>query len=97
MKAALGGETTVPTLSGDVAMKIPNGTQSGKVFRLKGKGMPDLHGGAPGDQYVKVMIQVPTNLTPEQRRLLEEYARISGETIGSSDSSFSEKIRKVFK
>ena len=98
VKAALGGEVTVPTLSGDVAMKIPPGTQSGKTFRLKGKGMLDLHGGPPGDQYVKVMIQVPTNLNSEQRRLLEEFARISGETAGSTDNpSFSEKIRKAFK
>ena len=52
VKAALGGEMIVPTLSGNVTMKIPPGTQSGRVFRLKAKGMPDLHGGAPGEQYV---------------------------------------------
>jgi molecular chaperone DnaJ len=96
VKAALGGEVTVPTLSGDVAMKVPSGTQSGKVFRLKGKGMPDLHGGPAGDQYAKVMLQVPVNLSGEQRRLLEEYARVSGEMTGA-DRSFSEKIKKVFK
>jgi molecular chaperone DnaJ len=95
IKAALGGEVTVPTLSGDVAMKVPAGTQSGKVFRLKGKGMPDLHGGPTGDQYVKVMLQVPVNLTAEQRRILEEYARVSGEMTGAD--KFSEKIKRVFK
>ncbi len=96
VKAALGADTSVPTLDGSVSMKIPAGTQSGKVFRLKAKGMPDVHGGQRGDQYVKVMIEVPTRLTTEQRRLLEEYARVSGENI-SSDDSFKEKIKKVFK
>jgi molecular chaperone DnaJ len=78
-------------------MKIPAGTQSGKMFRLKGKGMPDLHGGAPGDQFVKVMIQVPTRLTVDQRRLLEEYARVSGQDIPKGNDSFKEKIKSVFK
>lgn len=96
VKAALGAEVSVTTLDGSVSMKVPAGTQSGKVFRLKGKGMPDVHGGGAGDQYVKVMIEVPTRLSAEQRRLLEEYARISGESI-ASDDSFKEKIKKVFK
>ncbi len=94
--AALGGEVSVPTLSEHVAMKIPAGTQSGKVFRLKGKGMPDLHNGAPGDLYARVMIQVPDRLTAEQKKLLEEFARLSGETVSRNDS-FSEKIKSVFK
>jgi len=76
-------------------MKIPAGTQSGKVFRLKGKGMPSLHGGV-GDQYVKVMIQVPDKLSAEQKKLLEEFARVSGEEIAPNES-IKEKIRKVFK
>ena len=97
VKAALGGEVTVTTLNGDVSMKIPAGTQSGKVFRLKGKGMPDLHGGAQGDQYLKVMLQVPASLSSEQRRLLEEYARISGEAVGPGEDSFAQKIKKAFK
>ena len=57
--------------------------------------MSDLHGGSPGDLYIKVMVQVPISVTPEQRKLLEEYARISGETIKSE--SFGEKVKKVFK
>ena len=96
VKAALGSEVSVQTLSGNVSMKVPAGTQSGKVFRLKGKGMPDLHGGGQGDQYVKVMIQVPTHLTSEQRKLLEEFARMSGEDIARSDS-FSDKLKNAFK
>lgn len=94
--AALGGEISVPTLNGPVSMKIPAATQSGKVFRLKGKGMSDVHGGMQGDQYVRVMIQVPAKLSNEQKRLLEEFARVSGQEAGSSDS-FAEKLKNVFK
>ena len=96
VKAALGGEISVHTLGGNVSMKIPAGTQSGKTFRLKNKGMPDLRSGTHGDQYVHVMLQVPTHLTPEQRKLLEDYARISGEEV-ETNSTFAEKIKKVFK
>ena len=97
VKAALGSEVSVPTLNGNGSMKIPSGTQSGKIFRLKGKGMSDVHGGSTGDQYVKVMLEVPTHLSSEQRKLLEEYARISGEQVNEGGDSFSEKIKKVFK
>jgi len=95
--AALGGQVKVPTLNGSVQMKVPAGTQSGKIFRLKNKGMPDVHGGSAGDEYVQVMLQVPTRLTSEQRKILEQYARISGEELNQSESSFTEKIKKVFK
>jgi len=95
--AALGGQVKVPTLNGSVRMKIPSGTQSGKIFRLKGKGMPDVHGGSTGDEYVQVMLQVPTRLTSEQKRILEQYARVSGEDLDQSDPSFTEKIKNVFR
>jgi molecular chaperone DnaJ len=97
VKAALGGEVVVPTLSGNVDMKIPQGTQSGKTFRLKDKGMPDVHGGHRGDQYVKVMLNVPEKISPEQKRLLEEFAKVSGEDVSTNNGSFKEKIKKVFK
>ncbi len=96
VRAALGSEVLVPTLSGNVSMKIPAGTQSGKVFRLKAKGMPDLHGGPQGDQYAKVMIQVPERLNGEQKRLLEEFAKVSGEDISKSDS-LADKLKNAFK
>jgi len=95
IKASLGGEAKVPTVNGSVSMKIPAGTQSGKIFRLRGKGMPDVHRGATGDQYVQIMIQVPKSLNPQQKRLLEEYARISGEEV-DGNTSIKEKIKKVF-
>jgi molecular chaperone DnaJ len=95
--AALGGEVSVPTMDGSVEMKIPAATQSGKVFRLKGKGMPNLRGGYSGEQYVKVMIEVPKKLTAEQKDLLEQFAKISGDKVSLAGDSLKEKIKKVFK
>ncbi|MBN1383964.1 MAG: molecular chaperone DnaJ [Elusimicrobia bacterium] len=79
--AALGGEITVPTLNGNVSMKIPSGTSSNKTFRLKGKGMPFVNSSRTGDEYVTVFITPPTNLTTRQKELLREFAEISGEKI----------------
>lgn len=73
--AALGGEIQVPTLDGKVKLKVPAGTPSGKVFRLKEQGMPVLQGSGRGDQMVKLEIEVPTRLSEEEKRLLQEYAR----------------------
>lgn len=94
-KAILGAEVEVPTLSGKVSMKIPAGTQSGRVFRLKEKGIPDLHGRGIGDELVRVNVEIPTRLTQEQRRLIEEFAKASGEDI--SKEGFSDKIKKAFR
>lgn len=96
VKAALGSEVSVPTLNGNVSMRIPAGTQSGKVFRLKDKGMPDLRSSYHGNQYVKVMLQVPEKLSTEQNELLEKFAEISGEKIIGSET-LKDKIKKVFK
>ncbi len=77
--AVLGGEVEVPTIDhAQIKMTIPAGTQSGKVFRLKGKGMPDLHTGRRGDLYVEVLIQVPQKLNERQRTALREYAKTLG-------------------
>jgi curved DNA-binding protein len=76
--AVLGGEVRIPTLEGDVLLRIPAGTQNGRVFRLRGKGMPSLR--QPdhrGDLLAKVDVQLPAALTPEQRKLFEELKRIS--------------------
>jgi len=79
-QAALGDEVEVPTVDGKATMlKIPAGTQSGRSFRLKGMGVPVVHSSARGDQHVVVKVVTPTNLTPEQRQLLEEFARIENE------------------
>ena len=94
-KAVLGGEVEVPTLDGKVSMKIPQGTQSGKAFRLREKGIPDLHGRGNGDELVRINVEIPGHLTTEQRRLIEEFARLSGEDV--INESFTDKIKKAFK
>jgi len=97
IKAALGGEISVPTLSGNVKMKIPQGTQSARVFRLKEKGMPDLRTKGHGDQYLKVLISVPEKLTSQERSLLEEFAKLRGEDLSDNNETFKDKLKKVFK
>ncbi len=78
--AALGGEILVPTLKGQVSMKIPPETSSGKVFRLRGYGMPHLKGGGVGDQLVKVQIAIPTGLSPREKELFQEMKQLRAET-----------------
>ncbi|MCK9554260.1 molecular chaperone DnaJ [bacterium] len=70
--AALGGEIDIPTLEGKVSLKIPSGTQSGKIFRLKGKGIRNLHGYGVGDMFVKVFVETPVRMNSKQRKLVEE-------------------------
>ncbi len=93
-KAVLGGEIIVPTLSGKVDMRIPAGTQSGSLFRLKGKGMIDLHSKSIGDELVKVNVEIPRKLSLQQRQAIEEFARASGE---NTKESFADKLKKTFK
>src|SRR5690606_29777391 len=88
VQAALGDEIEVPTLEGKVKLKIPAGTQTGKSFRLKGKGIANVHGRGKGDQLVKVRVVTPTNLTERQKELLREFASISGETRDEQNDSF---------
>jgi len=95
VKAILGAEIEVPTLNGKVKMKIPAGTQSGRIFRLKDKGIPDVHARDIGDELVRVNVEIPTHLTSEQRRLIEEFARLSGEEMNKEN--FADKIKKAFK
>ena len=94
-KAILGAEIDVPTLSGHVKMKIPAGTQSGRIFRLKGKGLPDVHSRDVGDELIRVTVEIPTRLNPQQRQLIEEFARSSGEDVAKD--TFADKIKKAFK
>jgi molecular chaperone DnaJ len=91
-QAALGAEIDVPTLEGKVKLKIPGGTQSGKVFRLKGKGFVDLHGYGTGDELVKVSVETPRRMSARQRELLEEFSKIAGEEA----KGFVDKIREMF-
>lgn len=97
--AALGGTIEVPTLSnasGRVSLKVPAGTQSGTVFKLRDRGMPNLRGGGKGNQFVRVHIDVPKKLSGEQRSLLEKYAKLSGDVHDAGEESFWEKAKKLF-
>jgi len=95
-KAILGSEVEVSTLDGKVKMKIPPGTQSGRIFRLKEKGIPDLHGRGIGDELVRVDVEIPARLTPEQRRLIEDFAKLSGEDINAKES-FRDRFKNTFR
>jgi molecular chaperone DnaJ len=86
-QAALGAELRVPTLDGDVLLRIPPGTQSDKVFVLRERGVPHLRGGGRGDQLVRVRVVTPQNLTPEQRRLFQQLA----ETLDGSHTAVPEE------
>ena len=94
--ATMGGTIEVPTLFGKASLKIPSGTQSGTTFRLRDKGMPSLRSGRQGDQLVRIHVEVPTSLTSEQRRLLEEFARVGGAAAEPTSKSFFEKAKKFF-
>jgi molecular chaperone DnaJ len=94
--ATLGGTIGVPTLTGKASLKIPVATQSGTTFRLRDKGMPSLRGGRHGDQLVRVHVEVPTALSAEQRKLLEEFAKVSGDASEPTSKSFFEKAKKFF-
>jgi molecular chaperone DnaJ len=95
-QAALGAKIDVPTLDGKVKMTIPAGTQSGKVFRLKSKGIPHLHSQQRGDQHVRVIIETPTDLSSKQRELLEKFAELSGEESHPQSKSFFAKVKELF-
>ena len=78
-QAVLGGTVEAPTLTGGEKLKIPRGTQTGRIFRLKGKGIPHLRGYGRGDQLIETVVTVPTNLTKKQEELLKEFDRLSNE------------------
>lgn len=95
-EAALGAEIEVPTLGGKVMMKVPAGTQSGSVFRLKGKGVTDPRGYGRGDQLVRVLVEVPRSLTPHQRELLTEFARDLHKEVNPLSKGFFDKVKEMF-
>jgi molecular chaperone DnaJ len=96
-KAALGGEVKVPTLEGSALLRIPPGTPSSKVFRLRGKGLPDVHGRGVGDLHAKVYVEVPGRLTADQRAKLEAFAESCDEHTHPEESSFFRKARDLFR
>jgi molecular chaperone DnaJ len=96
VQAALGCDLEVPTLDGMVKLKIPAGTQPGKVFKFGGKGIPQLQGFGRGDHLVVVRVETPTRLTPRQRELLEDFAREGGEDIQGTEKGFFDKVKDLF-
>jgi len=95
-QAVLGDMIKVPTLNGDVELRIPPGTQPGKTFRLRDQGIPHLRGSGRGDELVTVSVQIPSRLTDEQRKLFESLAKTMDPDIKIQQQSFFEKLRDVF-
>jgi molecular chaperone DnaJ len=97
--AALGGSIKVPTLGGEVTLKIPGETQSGKVFRLRGKGVKPVRGREPGDLFCRAEVETPVNLTAEQKRLLEAFndaLTAGGDRHRPRSSSWLDGVRRFF-
>jgi len=97
VEAALGVQTTVETLEGPLDIEFPAGTQPGEVRVLRGRGMPVLNGFGRGDQRVLVSVSVPRRLTDEQRRLLDEFERLSTDETYKKDEGFFDKLKSVFR
>jgi molecular chaperone DnaJ len=94
-QAVFGDTIEVPTMESDVELEVPDGTQSGEVFRLQGKGMPRLRGRGQGDLYVRVQVVTPDSLNEEQREALEAFAAAGGEEI-EVEQGFFERLKNSF-
>jgi molecular chaperone DnaJ len=93
-QAALGDELTVPTLDGDTELRVPPGTQHGRTFRFRAKGVPHLRSTSRGDMYVVARVEIPTKLTKRQRELFKDLSReLSGE---EEEEGFFDKVKEAF-
>ena len=97
VQAALGAEIEVPTMSGPAHIRIPAGTQTGTIFRLKGRGVKNIQGHGTGDLHVRVSVEVPTHLNAAQRTKLQEFSAICDASVNPQARSFFEKARAFFK
>lgn len=97
-QAALGCSVEVPTLTGKVKLTVPEGTSSGKKFRIRGEGIVDVHGHGRGDQIVEISVETPKNLSSEQKKLLREFAKMRGEDVDEPSffDSVSGKVKDFF-
>ncbi len=96
-KAALGGELEVPTLEGKASIKVPAGTQSGTIFRLRGRGVPMVNRGTnKGDLHIEVQVEVPTKLNSDQKQKLEDFAESIGDKNSPLEESFLDKAKRFF-
>ena len=95
-QATLGAEIEIPTLEGKVRLKVPEGTQSGNIMRLRGKGLPSVRSAVRGDQLVRIFVEVPTRLTARQRELLENFSDEMGTDTSPVTRNFLAKLRDLF-
>ena len=95
--AALGGEMAVPSLHGKANLKVPAGTQTGQMFKFRGKGIPNINGRGHGDLLVRVIVEVPTKLNAQQRQKLEEFANLCSEENAPLRKSFFDRAKEFFK
>jgi molecular chaperone DnaJ len=96
-EAALGATIDVPTLKGTESLDVPSGTQHGQVFKLKGRGLPDVRSGRYGDELVQIVVEVPKKLSDKQKALLREYAEIEQVQVRQARKSFFDKLKGMFK
>ena len=95
--AALGGDLTVPVLDGqECAVKVPEGTQTGKQIRIRGRGMPVLRAREHGDLYIQIVVETPQQLSTRQRELLREFERESSKDTQPESAGFFTKVRDFF-
>lgn len=95
-EAALGAKKRLPTLSGDCIVAVPEGTQSGKVLRVRGKGFPNVHGRGRGDYLVRVIVETPTSLSKQQRELLQQFGELEDVNNLPKKKGFMEKLKEIF-
>ncbi len=95
-EAALGASIEVPTLKGNEHLDVPAGTQHGEVFKLKGKGLPDIRSSRPGDELVQILIEIPRKLTDAQKQLLRDFAATEDNEIMPQKKGFLDKLKDVF-
>lgn len=96
VRASLGGKVDVPTLDGLVKMTVPAGAQTGRLFRLRGRGALSLRGHRKGDQIVRLVVETPENLNKQQKELLREFENISENGGRSMVAEFADKVREIF-
>ena len=96
VQAALGTKIDVPTLEGVVKMTIPEGTQTGRLFRMREKGIRDLRSGRRGDQIVRVVVEIPQKLNKKQKQLLKDFEKLDAERSESLVAGFAGKVRELF-
>jgi molecular chaperone DnaJ len=96
-QAALGGSIEVPTLKGTDHLDVPAGTQHGEVFKLRGRGLPDIRSHRSGDQVIQILVEVPRKLNERQRQLLMEFAATEDVDVQPLRKGFLDKLKNVFK